>query len=145
MIRRKEHLKMFHRYWSEEFQESFKVINIELIDNIEYYTIRSGETGLLRYIPYPINHKYSYELLVDYHRIGDRNNIINKIYTGAEIKFWFTLHKVNYQDKCYSILWNYLDPTNKNFIKDSKQYKIIIVDKQYIPIQITKNNKVKEV
>lgn len=118
-----EHLKLYHRYWIPDLGGLVKVKDVWKDSKIEYYLIRC-KNDMYVCCSHPIsNIEDSYELLHDYDDIY-KDNIINnhKSYTGAEIKYWFTL---NY-DKSYEKFSKYLNQHGKMFLNDNRRYKVTI-------------------
>ena len=59
-VRDNEHLKLYHRYWLEDYNEVVKVDDIFITRYVEYYSIRYK--SMVSCIPAPVP-KYTYELL----------------------------------------------------------------------------------
>ena len=75
-INKKEHLKLYHRYWIPELGGVIKVKDIWKDNGVEYYIV-SYKNDLCICFSYPLDDYYeSYELLHDYDNI-DKENIIN--------------------------------------------------------------------
>jgi hypothetical protein len=133
-----ERLKYYRRYWFEDRQEIIKVLEIYEIDDIEYYFIKIG-TSLYGSIPYPVK-EATYELVPDTKDLFSKDNIIgdNNYYTGAEIKFWFFLHKEILRKYSKDIV-SFIDPDSKNVLNDNIYYRVeyykesIKINKKNIP------------
>ena len=72
------------------------------------------------------------ELYKDYRLDKDHNNlhtvdIINsgKIYTGAEIIYWFFMNNINCFDPKYKGFWKFIDTYSQHRISDYNKYKIV--------------------
>lgn len=119
-----EYLKQYHKYYMPYYDSTVKVLDIWNIDGIDYYHLRS-DMKLDICTSHPVDDN-GYELLHNYDNIQDKD-IINdgNSYTGAEIKFWFTVKKINLNEGSYSHIWRYLNPSSKYFLVDNKFYKII--------------------
>lgn len=118
-----ERLKLYHRYWIPDFGGMIKVKDICKVDKVDYYIIKYKD-NLSICFPHPLDdYETSYELLHDYTDIH-KENIINsgKAYSGAEIKYWFTINRSRY----YSKFLKYLTIGNKKLIQDNKKYFVII-------------------
>lgn len=132
-----DHLKLYHRYWIPELGGVVKVKDIWKLDGIEYYTIKYKNDMMICF-SYPIeDYCYeAYELIHDYNDIY-KENIIgnNKIYTGAEIKYWFAYHN----SSRYNKFNRYLNKTSKDFINDNRYYKVYITNtNKYIIEKVNK-------
>lgn len=119
-----EHLKLHKRYWIDNI--FYKIDEIYLVNNVEYYIARYERT-LLATFSYPINNDYTYELLVDRVEIATTNILKtpNVSYTGAEIKTWFLLNNIEFENE-FKFCWPFLDPTSQCLISDSKSYFIYL-------------------
>jgi len=87
-LRDNEKLKLFHRYWIEEFG-SVKIIDIFDCNYTEYYCIRYGDK-LNGCISFPVSSITGvYELLRNDNNLEDiKFGKSENQYTGAEIKYW---------------------------------------------------------
>ena len=137
-----EHLKLYHRYYTTIYGV-FKVENIESIKGIEYYFIKYNNGKLFGVISHPITDTI-YELLHDYDEI-EKVNLINsnKSYSGAEIKFWFVINKINFDNPNYKGFYQFLDPLSNNLLVDTKYYYVIYNTKSNQPFQIILDKKKK--
>lgn len=117
-----EKLKLYHKYWIPEFGGTIKVHEIEYINGIPYYFIKFNK-NMSANITYPCNYIDMYELLHNYDNI-ENENIINssKSYSGAEIKFWFIVNKINFNDYRYKGFWSFVDDTSMSVVADNKYY-----------------------
>ena len=122
-IKINEHLKKFKRYWSSFSDLYFKVEEIYFANDIEYYSVKYPNL-LFGSISYPLNHEFTFELMIDKNNIANMDNIINtKIsLSGAEIKFWFFIKKIDMNSDKYSGFWSFIDPNSKSLISDDKYY-----------------------
>ena len=120
-IRQGEHLKLYHRYWIEEYNDVVKIEDIFLTGGIEYYTIKYNNMNSCISAPFA---GITYELLHNKDYIEDEHIINSKIsYTGAEIKYWFIMNKIDLNiGSKYSGFWSFLNPTSKNPLIDNKFY-----------------------
>ena len=121
-FRENEKLKLYHKYWVPEFGGTIKVHEIEYINGIPYYFIKFNR-NMSANITYPCNYTDMYELLHNYDNI-EKENIINssKSYSGAEIKFWFIVNKIDFDDPQYRGFWSFLDDTSMSVVADNKYY-----------------------
>jgi hypothetical protein len=124
-IKENEHLKQFHRYLDIYDNFPFKVEEVQYISDTEYYNVRYPDY-LYAEIPFPLSSYYIMELLHDNNGIESLDNIINsrKSFTGAEIKYWFFIHRIDIEDKKYCGFWSFINPNSKNVISDDKYYFI---------------------
>lgn len=122
-IKSNERLKLYHKYWLPYYDGPCKVLDIFNIGPVEYYFIRFSN----RYTAinsYPI--KEGYELFNDYDNLYSKNIINdNNSYTGAEIKYWFTINKTNITKNAYKNYYTYLDPSSNKLLSDNKYYKVL--------------------
>lgn len=120
-LKQDEGLKIYKRYWSIYESINYKVDQIFTDkNNIEYYNVKYS--GLFfGTITYPV--KDTYELMIDKNNIKSLDNIINtnRMYSGAEIKFWFYI-KNNLNSEKFNGFLSFLDPNSKNQISDNKMY-----------------------
>lgn len=118
----KEHMKIYHKYYNQEYG-IFKVQEIYYEKSTEYYHINFGKemNAVIQYPSY--NNNKTYELLYNYDNIEDKSIINNQLksFTGAEIKFWFTVNKVNFLHENYRGFFNDL---KNNKLYDTKKYHI---------------------
>ena len=120
-INKNEHLKLYHRYWIPELGGVIKVKDIWKDNGVEYYIIKY-KNDLSICFSYPLDDYFeSYELLHDYNDIA-KKDIINseEDFSGAEIKYWFTVHNSRQYGKFQKFL------SGKSAIQDNKRYKVII-------------------
>lgn len=128
-INPKDRLKLYHKYWSNEYPESaFKVINIFTIDSIEYYQIKYLKTLFQAAISYPV-YGTCYELIQDHNKIRkkDISSILNITsgYYGSEIKYWFFYNNIDLNDKKYCGFKPFIEIEGKNSLCDSKKYNLL--------------------
>lgn len=124
-INYKEPLKLFHKYWTIELPNYiFKVHSIFEADNIEYYQIKSLDSMYQSALSFPLNNEFCFELMQDRNNIKDLPNIINSSigYFGSEIRYWFFVNQIDYNDGKYIGFKSYIDYTGKNSLSDSKIY-----------------------
>ena len=122
-VRDNEHLKLYHRYWLEDYNEVVKVDDIFIVRCVEYYSIRCK--SMVSCIPAPVP-KYTYELLHNKECI-EKVDLINseKSYTGAEIKYWFLMNNIDLEfGSQYAGFWSFLNPCSKNLLIDNKFYYV---------------------
>ena len=122
-VRDNEHLKLYHRYWLEDYNEVVKVDDIFITRYVEYYSIRYK--SMVSCIPAPVP-KYTYELLHNKEHI-EKVDLINseKSYTGAEIKYWFLMNNIDLESGSqYSGFWSFLNPCSNNLLIDNKFYYV---------------------
>ena len=122
-VRDNEHLKLYHRYWLEDYNEVVKVDDIFIVRCVEYYSIRCKSMVSCISAPVP---KYTYELLHNKEGI-EKVDLINseKSYTGAEIKYWFLMNNIDLESGSqYAGFWSFLNPCSKNLLIDNKFYYV---------------------
>lgn len=122
-IKENEHLKQYHRYWSTYSQMICKVLEIYYVKNSEYYTVKM-DSCLYGEITYPLPKDYVYELKIDYKNL-DNLWIINNSklsLSGAEIRYWFFIKNIDFNDPEYGEFWSYLNYNSKSSISDDKFY-----------------------
>ena len=122
-VRDNEHLKLYHRYWLEDYNEVVKVDDIFIVRCVEYYSIRCK--SMVSCIPAPVP-KYTYELLHNKEHI-EKVDLINseKSYTGAEIKYWFLMNNIDLEfGSQYAGFWSFLNPCSKTLLIDNKFYYV---------------------
>ena len=122
-VKDNEHLKLYHRYWIEDYNEVVKVDDIFITRYVEYYSIRCK--SMVSCIPAPVP-KYTYELLHNKEHI-EKVDLINseKSYTGAEIKYWFLINNIDLEfGRQYAGFWSFLNPCSKNLLIDNKFYYV---------------------
>lgn len=122
-IREGEHLKLYHKYWIDWYDDILKVLDIYYIDSAEYYVTRDTQK-LHGCITYPIDHNNTYEMLHNKYNIEEKNIINDNIsYSGADIKYWFSVNDINLATgEKYSGFWSFLSYGSKNYLMDSKYY-----------------------
>ena len=122
-VRDNEHLKLYHRYWLEDYNEVVKVDDIFITRYVEYYSIIYK--SMVSCIPAPVP-KYTYELLHNKECI-EKVDLINseKSYTGAEIKYWFLMNNIDLESGSqYAGFWSFLNPCSNNLLIDNKFYYV---------------------
>lgn len=132
-INKDEHLKLYHRYWIPDLGGVIKVKDIWKENGTEYYMIKY-KNDLFVCFSYPIDDYYeSYELIHDYNDIY-KDDIVNSknSYTGAEIKYWFSVNN----DRKYDKFFKYINPRSKSCIVDKIRYKVIIDENNKYKIKI---------
>ena len=117
-----EKLKLYHKYWIPEYGGTVKVSDIEIINGISYYFIKFDK-NMSANITYPVTYSDMYELLHNYDNI-EKQDIINssKSYSGAEIKFWFVVNKIDLDNPKYKGFWSFLDDNSMSVVADNKYY-----------------------
>lgn len=117
-----EKMKLHHKYWIPDFEGTVKVNDSDIIDGITYYFIKFGKY-MNACISYPLSYDNMYELLHNHDSI-ENEEIINssKSYSGAEIKFWFIVKEIDFEDPLYKGFWPFLDDTSKSVVADNKYY-----------------------
>lgn len=135
-IRKNEHLKIFHKYWLGDYNCVVKINDIFTVKGVEYYIIKFG--NFYACIDHPINYKYCYEILHNKDNI-ENINIINsdKCFTGAEIKYWFLINNIDFNDDLYYGFWSFLNPNSNNLLVDNKYYKVLYDNSKRKKCQIT--------
>lgn len=141
VLRDYESFKLYHRYWDIYNEELFKIIDITEIDGDNYYIINVNDS-YTSIIPEPKSITSYYEILKDYYCIAETNIINdNAYYTGAEIKYWFSINEIPI-DGIYKGFFRYFSVNNKVYLYDSKKYKVIYnPNNKYSPCNIIKENK----
>lgn len=136
-------------YYISYYRKSFKVITAEYdetggIDNI-YVKWDDGCYGV--YCT-ELDIYSDYILEQDMDDIYKEATLVNnkKIYTGAEIKYWFYINDITAFNKQYADFWKYLDEHSEAYIKDNTKYKLAAktdddgtyIDAKIIRIEIKK-------
>ena len=122
-VRDSGRLKLYHRYWLEDYNEVVKVDDIFIVRCVEYYSIRCK--SMVSCIPAPVP-KYTYELLHNKEGI-EKVDLINseKSYTGAEIKYWFLMNNIYLEfGSQYAGFWSFLNPCSKTLLIDNRFYYV---------------------
>lgn len=124
-----ENLKLYHRYWSSFDNTYMKVDRIYLINNIEYYSVKYPDK-LYGEISYPLNTEYMFELSSDKTNIYFLDDIINTPISllGSEIRFWFYINKIDFNNTKYNGFWAFLDYNSKSSICDDKYYYVKAIE-----------------
>lgn len=124
-FQRNERMKLYHKYWVPLYEGVVKVDDIMMIDNVEYYFIKYSNK-MVGCTTYPLYYNDAYELLHNYDSI-EKDQIINsnKSYSGAEIKFWFILNRINFDNSKYKGFWPFVNPYSMNVIADNKYYFVV--------------------
>lgn len=82
------------------------------------------------------------KLVKDYKEIYNIDDIVNseKVYTGAEIIYWFFIHNINCFNKKYKGFWKFVDTFSAHRISDFSKYMISgeLVNDKYINCKIIK-------
>lgn len=119
-----EHLKLFHKYWLDEFDDVVKVTEVFNAKGVEYYSIRHKSMDSCTSYPVP---DAIYELLHNNDHIEEIDIINTDVsYTGAEIKYWFIMSELdvmNPGNKYYGF-WSFLNPHSMNVLVDNKSYYV---------------------
>lgn len=120
-VKSEEHLKIYHRYWLEDFNEVVKVIDLFLLDGVEYYCIKYNNMNACISGPIPDG---TYELLHNKDNIEEKDMInSSESFTGAEIKYWFLYNEIDMSTSSkYSGFWSFLNPESNNLLIDNKYY-----------------------
>lgn len=143
-IKKNERLKVFHKYWMPEFGGTVKVNEIEYYNGTAYYFLRFAK-NMMANITHPVEQENVYELLHNYDEI-EKDNIINssKSYSGAEIKFWFIVNKIDFSNPLYEGFLSFVNDKSLNVVSDNKFYFVkynpnsrqkfkVIVDRSKLP------------
>lgn len=141
LLRNYEKFKLYHRYWDIYKEELFKIIDIFEIDGATYYSICIDDT-YSSIIPEPEHIDTYYEILKDYYCIAETYIINdNNYYTGAEIKYWFSINNIP-KDDVYKGFFKYFSINSRVYLYDSKKYKVKYnPENKYSPCNIIKENK----
>lgn len=135
LLRNNERLKLFHKYFCLSYGV-FKVYDIQHTSHNEYYHIRFKKYGtdMQAVITLPIEDN-CYELLRNYDSIENMNILNNdeRLFTGAELKFWFIVNNISNKDKRYKSYKKSLikiDDTSKYYvISDIKNKRFEFIKK----------------
>lgn len=125
-LNNKEHLKLFHKYFSLEEKSPFKVEKVYEINGIEYYSIKYILNHQYALISYPVDVNSYYELILDRNKLNEID-IINDsslFLYGSEIKYWFFINNIDLDNKKYIGFRTFILYNHNNTISDSKQYTI---------------------
>ncbi len=135
-IRKNEHLKLYHKYWIPSFDCVVKIEHIDKIMGVEYYFLKY-KNKFSACITYPLNEDGIYELLHEPNKL--KNDIINsdKVYSGAEIKYWFIVNNIDLSSSKYKGYWPYLNPKSDSVLIDYKKYKVLYFPEARQKCQIT--------
>jgi len=119
-----DQLKLYRRYYTEDDQ-IIKILEIYDILDTTYYYMKINNS-LQAVIPYPVN-DIKYELIPLYNEELPNEKIINsdQWYTGAEIKYWFFINKIDLNSTKYSDLKPYLYINGNCELNDINMYKIL--------------------
>lgn len=121
-IKSNEKLKIHHKYWINEYNGTVKVSDIDYIAGTEYYTIKFDK-NMSACFSYPVYFSEIYELLHNNENIENQDIINSKLsYSGAEIKFWFIVNKIDLSNPDYKGFIPFLIPSSKNVVSDNKYY-----------------------
>ena len=115
-------------YYIAYYRKYFKVISTEYddtgrIDNI-YVKWDDGCYGI--YCT-ELDIYSDYILEQDTDCIYKEPSIINnkRVYTGAEIRYWFYINEITAFNEQYFDFWKYMDEKSDAYIKDNTKYKLI--------------------
>lgn len=115
-------------YYIAYYRKSFKVLSTEYdetgrIDNI-YVKWDDGCYGVYC-TELDIYSDYILEPDTDF--IYKERTLINnkKIYTGAEIRYWFYINDIDAFDEVHAEFWKYLDSNSNAYINDTTRYKLV--------------------
>lgn len=115
-LRKNERLRLNRKYWIPDYG----IIKVkEIIDtpNGEHYVISYNNGNMNGVVSYPTTNE-CYEMLKNFNEL-ESINFINKkksVY-GAEIKYWFIINDIDFNDIDYS---GFLDKIQ--YLKDSTKY-----------------------
>ena len=115
-------------YYISYYGKYFKVISVEYDENgifdSAYVKWEDGYYGMYC-TKLDINRDYILE--VDTDEIYKESCIINnkKIYTGAEIKYWFFINDITAMNTIYTEFWKYVDSRSLAYIIDTNKYKLV--------------------
>ena len=124
-----EKLRVHRKYWIYDIGFC-KVKDIFIVDNIEYYTVSyMSNSSMYAVISYPLPTS-CYEMLHNFTNIEYCSPINDKKETlyGAEIKYWFIINDIDFNDENYSGFLDKLHTLNdskKYFIRRNKKKKFI--------------------
>ena len=125
-LNRRDRYEKGKYYYSEFLGMTFKVLFVKYYDSgeLEGAEVRY-ENGLQAYICTDIDPGYDYRLEKDYRAIY-KDNIVNdgKVYTGAEIRYWFFINGIDCFNGIYKGFWNLIDTYSTRKITDSTKYII---------------------
>ena len=123
-----EHLRQYHRYWLAVSEEYIKVKDIYLVKDVEYYTIKYNKS-MFGTLSYPVE-EISYELLIDRINLRNIKEIVNTrvSYSGAQIKYWFFIHRDELDYHKYEGFLPFLDSSRESEISDDKFYFLFAKD-----------------
>ena len=132
-LKNDDHCKLYKRYYNLYDKNGYKVESIFEDDNgIEYYEIKYNKqysgTGMMFGIKsYPVDED-TFELKYDgrgLQKYSERDIINSKLsLLGAEIKYWFYIHKIDLESEKYSGFSSYLDFRSTSKLMDDKYYLI---------------------
>lgn len=128
-------------YYSDYWRDYFKTISVNyknnLLDNA-YIKWHDGNYGLICTDP-----DYAdYRLEKDKKELYKENCIINnnKVYSGAEIIYWFWIHNINSDNEKYNGYWKFLDKESGQKVSDYSQYKLFgkLINEKFVACRLQK-------
>ena len=115
-------------YYISFYGKYFKVISIERGENNEQdYVYVKWEDGCYGMYCTKLDIYRDYILRQDIDSIYKETTLVNnkRIYTGAEIKYWFFTNDITAMNKVYEDFWKYVDSHSDAYIIDSNRYKLV--------------------
>jgi hypothetical protein len=112
-------------YFSGFYGKVFRVLFVKYYNTgeLEGAEIKHSD-GLHAYMCTDIDPDYDYRMIKDDNNLSDKSSIINdgKIYTGAEIKYWFFMNNIDCFNRKFKGFWKYLDTYSDKVIDDNARY-----------------------
>ena len=135
-------------YYSEFYRKTFRVLFVKYYNSGELEGAEvKDDNGLYSYICTDIDPGYDYRLEKDFGEIYKIEDIVNsgKVFTGAEIKYWFFIKGITCFNKKYKGFWQYVDTYSILQISDRLNYVItadLTFTGKYYNCKITRIEKV---
>lgn len=114
-------------YYSAFHEMTFKIIFVKYYNSGELEGAEvKYDNGMQAYMCTNIDPGYDYRVERDYKELYKINNIVNdgKVYTGAEIKYWFFMKGINCFNKKYRGFWQFVDTYSITQISDKLLYTL---------------------
>lgn len=126
-LNRRDRYEKGKYYYSEFSGMTFKVLFVKYYDSGELEGAEvKYENGLHAYICTDIDPGYDYRVEKDFKKICNEN-IVNdgKVYTGAEIRYWFFMNDIDCFNSIYKGFWNLVDTYSTRRIIDNNRYVVV--------------------
>lgn len=125
-VKRNSKYEADHIYFNDYWGQMFKVIDVDYDKSglLNYANIR-WEDGCYGLFCTELTVE-DYIMKPDYRNIHKRKDIVNdnKIYTGAEIVYWFYTHDIDQFNHKYEGYWKWVDLFSDRRVQDYNHYKL---------------------